>query len=57
MTARNFNHVMATAAKVTIVEAENIVNPGEIPPEDIHTSQVYIKRVVKVDRPNYGIGI
>jgi 3-oxoacid CoA-transferase subunit A len=57
MTARNFNHVMATAARVTIAEVENLVAPGEIPPEDIHTPQVYVKRVVKVDRPNYGIGI
>jgi len=57
MTARNFSHVMATAAKGTIVEVENIVASGEIPPGDVHTSQVYVKRLGKVDRPNYGIGI
>jgi 3-oxoacid CoA-transferase subunit A len=57
MTARNFNHVMATAAKVTIAEVENLVEPGKIHPEDIHTPQVYVKRVVKIDRPNYEIGM
>jgi 3-oxoacid CoA-transferase subunit A len=56
-TARNFNHVMATAAKVTIVEAENIVEPGEIDGDDIHTPGVYVKRVVKVDRPKVAITI
>ncbi len=56
-TARNFNHVMATAARITIVEAENIVEPGGIPPEDVHTPQIYVKRVVKVDRPKFDIGI
>ncbi len=56
-TARNFNHVMATAAKVTIVEAENIVQPGEIDGDDVHTPGVYVKRIVKVDRPQFAITI
>lgn len=57
MTARNFNHVMAMAARVTIAEVENLVEPGEIPPDDVHTPQIYVKRVVKVERPRIKIGI
>lgn len=57
MTARNFNHVMATAARVTIAEAENLVEPGQIAPEDVHTPQVYVKRIVKVERTEVNIGI
>ena len=49
-TARNFNPVMASAAKTTIVEAENIVEPGEIDPDCIHTPGIYVKRVVQVPR-------
>jgi 3-oxoacid CoA-transferase A subunit len=56
-TARNFNHVMATAAKVTIVEAENIVNPGELDGDDVHTPGIYVQHVVKVDRPKFAITI
>jgi 3-oxoacid CoA-transferase subunit A len=56
-TTRNFNHVMATAARVTIAEVENILSPGEIPAGDIHTPQIYVKRLVKVDRPEIAIGI
>jgi 3-oxoacid CoA-transferase subunit A len=56
-TARNFNHVMATAAKVTIVEAENIVEPGKLDGDDIHTPGVYVKRIVKVERPKVAITI
>ncbi len=56
-TARNFNHVMATAAKVTIVEAEEIVEPGQIDGDDVHTPGVYVKRIVKVERPKFAITI
>src|SRR6266571_1660390 len=45
-TARNFNPVMATAAHVTIVEVEEIVEPGKIAPDDVHLSSVYVKRIV-----------
>lgn len=57
MTARNFNHVMATAAKVSIAEVENIVAPGGLHPNDINTPGVYIKRIVKVARPEFNITI
>ncbi len=47
-TARNFNPNMATAAKVTIVEVENLVEPGEIDPDHIITPGVYVQRIVHV---------
>ncbi len=56
-TARNFNHVMATAAKITIAEVENLVDPGELTGDHIHTPQVYVHRVVKVTRPKFAITI
>jgi 3-oxoacid CoA-transferase A subunit len=56
-TARNFNPVMASAAKATIVEAENIVEPGEIDPDCIHTPGIYVKRVVQVPRIKVRVGI
>lgn len=46
-TARNFNPMMATAAKVTIVEAEQIVEPGEIDPDQVHLPSVYVKRIIR----------
>jgi 3-oxoacid CoA-transferase subunit A len=45
-TARNFNPVMATAAKVTIAEVEEIVETGALNPDGIHVPSVYVKRVV-----------
>jgi 3-oxoacid CoA-transferase subunit A len=56
-TAKNFNHVMATAAKITIAEVENLVEPGEMDVDDIHTPGIYVKRMLKVDRPKYHVGI
>ena len=44
-TARNFNPMMATAAKVTIAEVEHLVEPGEIDPDLVHTPSVYVKRI------------
>jgi 3-oxoacid CoA-transferase subunit A len=44
-TARNFNPMMATAAKVTIAEVEQLVEPGELDPETVHTPSVYVKRI------------
>ncbi len=46
-TARNFNPVMATAGKVTIVEAEEIVATGSMDPDCIHTPGIYVDRIVK----------
>src|SRR5271154_6460179 len=44
-TARNFNPMMATAAKVTIVEVEHLVDVGELQPDLIHTPSVYVNRI------------
>ncbi|MFI5072551.1 MAG: CoA transferase subunit A [Terriglobales bacterium] len=44
-TARNFNPMMATAAKVTIAEVENLVEVGELEPDSIHTPSIYVKRI------------
>jgi 3-oxoacid CoA-transferase A subunit len=56
-TARNFNHVMATAARTTIAEVEQLVEPGELDGDDIHTPGVYVRRMVKVPRPKFAITI
>src|SRR5271163_4284531 len=45
-TARNFNPVMATAAKVTVAEVEHLVEPGAIDPDHIHTPGVFVDRIV-----------
>jgi 3-oxoacid CoA-transferase subunit A len=46
-TARNFNPPMATAAKVTVAEVEELVQPGEIDPDHIHTAGIFVKRIIK----------
>jgi 3-oxoacid CoA-transferase subunit A len=46
-TARNFNPVMATAGKVTVVEAEEIVPEGSLDPDTIHTPGIYVDRIVR----------
>ncbi|MDI6029407.1 CoA transferase subunit A [Corticibacterium sp. UT-5YL-CI-8] len=47
-TARNFNPVMATAARLTIAEVEHLVAPGEIDPDMIHTPGIYVTKIVQV---------
>lgn len=46
-TARNFNPVMATAAKVTVVEAEEVVEIGTIDSDCVHTPGIYVDRIVR----------
>jgi len=46
-TARNFNPMMATAANITIVEVEEIVEVGELDPEQIVTPGIYVDRIIK----------
>uniref|UniRef100_A0A8C9W6W4 Succinyl-CoA:3-ketoacid-coenzyme A transferase n=1 Tax=Scleropages formosus TaxID=113540 RepID=A0A8C9W6W4_SCLFO len=46
-TARNFNQPMCKAAKVTIVEVEEVVDVGTFAPEDIHVPSIYVDRIVK----------
>lgn len=57
MTARNFNPVMAAAAKYSIAEVENLVTPGVLQSNDIQTPGIYIKRVVQVPRAKFAITI
>jgi 3-oxoacid CoA-transferase subunit A len=49
-TARNFNPIMATAAKLTVAEVEVLVEPGQIDPDHIITPGIFVKRIVKLDR-------
>jgi 3-oxoacid CoA-transferase subunit A len=44
-TARNFNSVMATAARITIAEVEELVEPGQLEPDQIHTPGIYVHRI------------
>jgi len=46
-TARNFNPLMATAAEVTVVEAEEIVEVGAMDPDCVHTPGIFVHRIVK----------
>jgi 3-oxoacid CoA-transferase subunit A len=46
-TARNFNPMMATAAKITIAEVEELVEPGVIDPDHVVTPGIYVQRIVK----------
>src|SRR5439155_4500548 len=46
-TARNFNPVMATAARVTIAEVEELVEPGQIDPDHVITPGIFVKHIVR----------
>lgn len=46
-TARNFNPIMATAAEYVIAEVDEIVEPGELDPEDIITPHIFVDAIVK----------
>ena len=46
-TAQNFNPLAATAGKITVVEVEEIVEPGELDPNQIHTPGIYVDRIIK----------
>lgn len=50
-TARNFNDVMARAARMTIVEAEEIVPVGSIDPDQVHLPSIFVDRVVRATEP------
>lgn len=45
-TAQNFNSIMATAGRITIAEVEELVEPGELDPDQIHTPGIFVQRVV-----------
>jgi len=46
MTARNFNPMMATAGTVTVAEVEELVEPGQLDPDCIHTPGIYVQRII-----------
>jgi 3-oxoacid CoA-transferase subunit A len=46
-TARNFNPMMATAAKICVAEVEELVEPGELDPDGIHVPGIYVKRLIR----------
>lgn len=50
-TARNFNPMMATAGKITVVEVEEIVPNGTLDPDHIHTPGIFVQRIVKSTKP------
>ena len=50
-TTRNFNPMMATAARITIAEVEHLVEAGTIDPDSIHTPGIFVKRIVHVPNP------
>ena len=45
--ARNFNPLCAIAGRITIAEVEELVEPGEIDPEDVHMPGIFVQRVVR----------
>ena len=46
-TARNFNPMMATAGRITVAEVEELVAPGELDPDQVHTPGIYVKRIFR----------
>src|SRR6266849_6505570 len=49
-TARNFNPMMATAARITIAEVEQLVTVGEIEPDAVHTPGIFVKRIFQGEK-------
>jgi 3-oxoacid CoA-transferase subunit A len=50
-TARNFNPNAATCGKITVAEVEEIVQPGELDPDEIHTPGIFVHRLVHIPHP------
>ena len=46
-TTKNFSQAMAKASKITIAEVEELVEPGELDPEEIHVAGIYVHRIFK----------
>jgi 3-oxoacid CoA-transferase subunit A len=46
-TARNFNPMMATAARITVAEVEELVEPGTLDPDTIHTPGIFVQRIIQ----------
>src|SRR5213596_3523565 len=54
-TARNFNPMMATAGRITIAEVEELVEPGEIDPDLVHTPAIFVQRIFRARAPSHFI--
>ena len=52
-TARNFNPMMAMAARVTIAEVEHLVEPGELDPDLVHTPAIFVQRIFQAKAPSH----
>jgi 3-oxoacid CoA-transferase subunit A len=50
-TARNFNPNAATCGRITVAEVEQIVQPGELDPDEVHTPGIFVQRLVHVPNP------
>jgi 3-oxoacid CoA-transferase subunit A len=50
-TARNFNPNVATCGQVTVAEAEIVVQPGELDPDEIHTPGIFVQRLIHNPHP------
>jgi 3-oxoacid CoA-transferase subunit A len=46
-TARNFNPMMASAGRVTVAEVEQLVEPGQLEPDQIHTPGIFVQRIIQ----------
>jgi 3-oxoacid CoA-transferase subunit A len=46
-TARNFNPMMAAAGRITVAEVEELVEPGEIEPDQVHVPEIFVQRVFR----------
>jgi 3-oxoacid CoA-transferase subunit A len=49
-TARNFNPMMATAGRITIAEVEQLVEPGQLDPDCIHTPAIFVQRIFQASK-------
>ncbi len=54
-TARNFNPMMAMAGRITIAEVEQLVEPGEIDPDLVHTPEIFVQRIFQAQAPSHMI--
>jgi 3-oxoacid CoA-transferase subunit A len=46
-TARNFNPMMASAGRITVAEVEELVEPGTLDPDQVHTPGIFVQRIIK----------
>jgi 3-oxoacid CoA-transferase subunit A len=54
-TARNFNPMMAMAGRITIAEVEQLVEPGELEPDLVHTPAIFVQRIFQAKAPSHMI--